>query len=233
MTDAQTDPNAEPGGELIGDGGLPSGGLGAPATDDSAVAEAGIRNPFSVGDDEPVTEVDTTTDPTLDSDHDGLANVDEVAAGTDPYESDTDGDGMTDGEEAWIGTDPFEVDNEDYVGMEGVDSDGDGLSDAVEDAYGYDPESRDSDDDGMTDGHEEQLGTDALVEDTDDDGILDGDELDDGTDPLSGEAEVAEPETELVEPELDGHDHGAVEPDVDPNAFSDQFGEQFGDLSTS
>jgi hypothetical protein len=234
MTDMQADPNAEPGGDLIGDGDM-SGGLGAPASSDSAATESSIRNPFAVdGDDvseaeapaaDAPTDVAPTGDPTLDSDGDGMGNADEAAVGTDAFESDTDGDGIGDGEEAVIGTDPFEVDNEDYAGQEGVDSDGDGLSDAVEDAVGYDPENRDSDEDGLIDGHEADLHTDPLTDDSDNDGVIDGDELDAGTDPLTADDDLGGDDLgtdDLATPELDAHDHGSV----DPDAFSDQFGDQ-------
>ena len=42
----------------------------------------------------------------LDTDHDGLSDVDELARGTDPYSEDTDGDGVGDGVEVLAGTDP-------------------------------------------------------------------------------------------------------------------------------
>ncbi len=47
------------------------------------------------------------TDASLDSDHDGLSNLDEYALGTDPCTADTDGDGHTDGEEFNNGSDPL------------------------------------------------------------------------------------------------------------------------------
>jgi Bacterial TSP3 repeat len=43
----------------------------------------------------------------LDSDGDGLSNVDEARLGTDPGTRDTDGDGITDGDEVALGLDPL------------------------------------------------------------------------------------------------------------------------------
>ncbi|MCR4347283.1 MAG: S8 family serine peptidase [Sulfuricaulis sp.] len=64
-----------------------------------------------------------------DIDGDGLTNVQEVALGTDPYNSDTDGDGLTDNAEVnTYGTNPLLA-----------DTDGDGLSDGAEIAYGTNP----------------------------------------------------------------------------------------------
>ncbi len=76
----------------------------------------------------------------LDSDGDGLTDVEELALGTDPFDADSDDDGLLDGEEI----DP------------GLDSDGDGLINAL------DP---DSDNDGLFDGTE--MGKDCSHADTD------------------------------------------------------------------
>jgi hypothetical protein len=47
----------------------------------------------------------------VDSDNDGLSDVDEIARGTDPFNADTDGDGLGDGVEALAGTDPLDRDS--------------------------------------------------------------------------------------------------------------------------
>ncbi|MER0123183.1 calcium-binding protein [Streptococcus sp. ZJ93] len=44
---------------------------------------------------------------TLDSDHDGLLDAQELALGTNPFSSDTDGDGKTDLEEVDLGSHPI------------------------------------------------------------------------------------------------------------------------------
>lgn len=64
-----------------------------------------------------------------DADGDGLADIDEIAAGTELMDPDTDGDGLSDGDEASIyGTDPLDS-----------DSDDDSVSDGTEVLAGTDP----------------------------------------------------------------------------------------------
>ena len=101
--------------------------------------------------------------PTLDTDGDGLADIDEQIAGTDQTNRDSDDDGLLDGEEADLGTDPLLA-----------DTDGDGLTDLQEVDISTDPLSADTDNDGLTDGDEIDLGTEPWVADTDGDGVLDG-----------------------------------------------------------
>lgn len=86
------------------------------------------------------TNTNTTTDAnvntntnvaasTVDSDADGLTDVQEIALGTNPNSLDTDGDGLFDGEEVNIyKTDPLNP-----------DTDGDGYKDGEEVANGYNP----------------------------------------------------------------------------------------------
>jgi hypothetical protein len=69
------------------------------------------------------------TDTSLDSDHDGLTDVEERKLGTDPLNPDTDKDGLSDGDEVHIyHSDPLLS-----------DSDGDGFPDGQEVANGYSP----------------------------------------------------------------------------------------------
>ena len=84
----------------------------------------------------------------LDSDNDGVRDVDERANGTDPTNPDSDGDGVLDGAEAEANTDPLLV-----------DSDSDGLQDGAEVALGTDPTNTDSDGDDLSDGAEVAFGS--------------------------------------------------------------------------
>lgn len=94
----------------------------------------------------------------IDSDGDGILDVDETAIyGTNPGSADSDLDGVSDGAELAAGTNPLVADS-----GAAVDSDGDGLSDADEAAFGTDPGIADSDGDGWLDGDEVNVGTDPL-----------------------------------------------------------------------
>lgn len=100
----------------------------------------------------------------LDSDKDGLSDVDEIYIyHTDPQLPDTDGDGYLDNQEISKGFSPLIANKQ----LKEVDSDNDGLNDA----------------------QELILGTDLGKVDTDGDGHLDGSEVDTGFDPLSPNTE--------------------------------------------
>jgi M6 family metalloprotease-like protein len=110
-----------------------------------------------------------------DTDHDWLADAEEIRMGTDPLNPDSDNDGLKDGREIQLGTDPNKS-----------DTDGDGLKDGEEvNRYGTNPLKSDTDDDGLLDGREIQFGTNPLKADTDDDGLPDGKEIQLGTYPLN------------------------------------------------
>ncbi|MBT3221616.1 MAG: hypothetical protein HN348_21250, partial [Proteobacteria bacterium] len=97
--------------------------------------------------------LDTGLDDSLDdNDSDGLTNIEELNARTDPTNADTDTDGVPDGEEISQATDP--LDPTDFA-----DTDGDGIGDFVE---GDDTVDTDND-----------LTPDYLDTDSDDDGVLD------------------------------------------------------------
>lgn len=123
----------------------------------------------------PEPEPEPTVDPTLDSDEDGLPDVQEIELGTDPENPDTDEDGISDGDEVNVwGSDPLNP-----------DTDGDLLYDGGELVYGTAILIPDSDEDGLSDGAEVYIyGTDPTNPDTDGDGIPDGVEINNGTDPL-------------------------------------------------
>jgi hypothetical protein len=138
----------------------------------SACGKSGGDKAGTVGS-SPSTDDGEGTSPDQDSDGDGLTDLEELEAGSDPNNADTDGDYIPDAEEVEAGTDPTQS-----------DSDGDGLSDLEETVMGTDPVDPDSDDDGLSDGEEsEETGTDPSEADTDGDGITDGQEVADGTDP--------------------------------------------------
>ncbi|MFT4638667.1 MAG: hypothetical protein ACI8T1_001989 [Verrucomicrobiales bacterium] len=86
-----------------------------------------------------------------DGDSDGLSNLAEQAAKTNPTVADTDGDGVNDGDELADTTNPLSA-----------DTDGDGLSDSDEKTRGTSPTSRDTDGDEFPDGFEVAQGSDPL-----------------------------------------------------------------------
>ena len=119
----------------------------------------------------------------LDSDGDGLLDVDEGWIGTDPFNPDTDGDGLLDGQEAFCAyaedgsagrpNAPDVYPNACCTDPLNPDSDGDGIldgQDTCDDVY------VDSDADGLLDIDEQWIGTDPFNPDTDGDGLLDGQE---------------------------------------------------------
>lgn len=124
------------------------------------------------------------TDAGQDLDGDGLSNLDEYLARSDPTATDTDGDGLSDGDEVNVwGTDPLNV-----------DSDEDGLNDREEvEDYGTDPGNVDTDGDGLRDFDEINIhGTNPTGIDTDNDGLSDAWELEHGFDPLRAGEETGD-----------------------------------------
>ncbi len=101
----------------------------------------------------PSTPAPASPSATLDTDHDGLTDVQETTIyHTDPHNADTDGDGLTDYQEVKIyHTNPrtVDTDNDGLTDYQEVmvyhtdplkaDTDGDGFSDGVEVSKGYNP----------------------------------------------------------------------------------------------
>lgn len=103
-------------------------------------------------------------DADIDSDGDGLTNLEEFYLGREPNDSDTDDDGLLDG-----------IEDENHNG--------------VVDAGETDPCDADTDDDGLTDGEESDIyNTDPLSSDTDGDSMPDKWEVDNGLEPLVDDA---------------------------------------------
>ena len=117
----------------------------------------------------------------IDTDHDGLTNLEEEKLGTDPDSQDTDDDRRPDGAEIASNGNPLSP-FDSYL-----DSDRDALSDDFEVANGLDPKNIDSDGDKLPDWLELAIGTSALKSDTDGDGIIDSKEYDLGLDPAIAE----------------------------------------------
>jgi hypothetical protein len=131
----------------------------------------GLSDPWEVESFGDITSQTGTGDP----DGDGLNNLGEFEAKSDPNKPDTDKDGLNDREEVAAGSNPSNP-----------DTDGDGLSDFAEvRTYGTNPSLADTDGDRLSDAAEiNTVKTDPVKPDTDGDGVNDCDELHLLTDPL-------------------------------------------------
>jgi hypothetical protein len=111
------------------------------------------------------------TNPSGEADDDGLTNLEEYLAGTDPLIKDTDGDGLLDGDEIMVfKTNPA---LKDAFAAKG-DHNGDGLEDGYGFELGISPYNMDVDGDEVTNSVEVQQGTDPLNPDSDEDDTWDG-----------------------------------------------------------
>lgn len=126
----------------------------------------------------------------VDSDGDGLPDVDEAGLGLDPKQADTDGDGLMDGIELRMGLDPLTVNVINGCNVS-LDDDGDRLNTCEERVLGTDPCMGDTDADGLPDLVEALGRTNPLVPedllDTDRDGVSNVDEALAHSDPTSAD----------------------------------------------
>jgi len=139
---------------------------------DQAGNISGVEGPLSV-------------DYTVDTDGDGVSDVQEAMDGTDPNDADSDDDGVNDGVEKVDGTDPLDADSDNDGVNDGdektngtnpkvnVDTDDDGVSDDKEFAEGTDPNDADTDGDGVNDGEDDFPNDPKETKDTDGDGVGD------------------------------------------------------------
>lgn len=126
----------------------------------------------------------------VDSDGDGVSDVDEAAIGTDPANPDTDADGLMDGVERKMGMDPLKPDLINGCNPY-LDTDYDRLNDCEERVLGTDPCISDTDGDGLPDLVELLAGSNPLVPedltDSDRDGYSNVQEVEEHIDPLSAD----------------------------------------------
>ena len=103
----------------------------------------------------------------IDSDRDGLDDLDEISRKTDRLNPDTDGDGLKDGYEVNQGsTDPLAADTDENGTQDGEeDFDGDGIPTQKEGQRRTNPYAADTDGDGFSDGYETENGMDPVIAD--------------------------------------------------------------------
>ena len=145
-----------------------------------------------------------------DTDNDGLSDSAEVQEKTKPTLPDTDYDGLPDGQEVAIGTNPLQP-----------DSDSDGMNDAWEYQYDFDPTvnnatddnpnndiDADPDHDGLTNGEECNFGTNPFDSDSDGDGVDDGTEVGQNSDPADA-SDGGQPNSRVAVPFTFGDPSGS------------------------
>jgi len=138
----------------------------------------------------------TANGPAVDSDGDGLSDLEEATTGTRPDAADTDGDDIGDYVEVLVGLRPLERDTPVACASvsAGRDSDRDGLGDCDERLLGTDPSLVDSDGDGSPDRLELISQLDYLHadgdQDADGDGLANGVELQRRSDPRSDDLQA-------------------------------------------
>lgn len=180
-----------------------------------------------------------TQSPVIDTDGDGLSDLEEKKLGTNPLLADSDQDGVPDNEE--IGDNlnlPLDTDHDGKIDALDQDDDNDGLSSLIEGKIGTNHLLTDTDQDGFSDSEEvgrnpkRPIDTDgdgihnALDTDDDDDGILSSEEIllgtnfllaDSDADGLSDSIEIGE----HIDKPLDSDQDGIIDA-LDANNDSDQ-----------
>ena len=209
----------------------------------------------------PDAVVKPSTTPTLkpDFDKDGIADSDETALGTDPYDADSDDDGLKDGAEVAKGTNPLNADTDKDGMTDGwevlfelnpldpadaaLDKDADGLTNLKEFEANTLPNTKDSDGDGLNDFVEINTHqTNPLSKDTDGDGLEDAAEInthltnpllaDSDSDGLNDFDEINTHSTDpnLADSDSDGMDDGwEVQYALNPLDATDASGDADGD----
>lgn len=142
----------------------------------------------------------------IDDDSDGLANIAELIAGTNPRKPDTDGDGVNDGLDLFpsIAAEWSDIDGDGIGDNSDDDIDGDGLANAQELLIGTDPRKADTDSDSMSDG-DDNCPTAANLDQKDADGDGRGDACDDDSDGDGlSDTDEAKFGTDRLNPDTDG-----------------------------
>ena len=141
--------------------------------------------------------IPTETGLVVDSDGDGLGDLEEDRLGLDFADPDSDDDNYGDQLEVLfqpLGFDPFVPDTQPTCDDPVIDRDGDGLRDCEEDLISTDPTLFDTDADGFPDSIEFKVGTNALfndnLDDLDIDGATNGQEILANSDPLSNDGRI-------------------------------------------
>lgn len=137
---------------------------------------------FNLGDFIYTTSTTVDGGAALDSDGDGLTDVQEIALGTDPNNVDSDGDGVTDDIEVGDPNLPTDTDFDGIINALDVDDDGDNVLTTTEDInLDGDPTNDDTDADGIVDYLDDDDDNDTFLT-KDEDPSQNGDPTDDDTD---------------------------------------------------
>ncbi|MDI6855199.1 MAG: hypothetical protein QMD21_00230 [Candidatus Thermoplasmatota archaeon] len=185
--------------------GFPATNYTNPDTDGDGIPdgwEVKYRLWFDMAEDKYQPADPNRADSNCDIDSDGLTNLQEYLADTNPGNNDTDSDGMLDGWEVFYGLNPLANDSS-------LDLDDDGLSNLEEYLAGTNPKNNDTDNDGLGDYDEIYIyKTNPTNPDTDSDGMPDGWEVYYLLDPLRDDSSE--------DPDNDGYDfdrNGAIDQD--------------------